>query len=359
VLGVDPRTLKRQACRLRACRQEWGAAEASAPARKREESARSTTRRHRAAWLRLRVEFPAEGMQSLRLRAPATYSHLYRYDRAWLEAHRPRAAGWAGAPPVSTGARATPSWSPLPRPRSSGSGSPPAARSGSGGPPSSGPSGTRPCWSDTWTGFRSPPRSWLPPSNHGPPTHAARSLGPPGSTRRRGRSRRVGARAQGGSAARACRAARAGRGAGHRRGPPGSPGPAQGVVSDVPAPGCRRSKTVHGARPPPRPAAHAASRRPGRHPRSVLLPGTQGCGWARGGGPTAKLYATKVSGTHPARGGPQGVAAAEWRPGRTRHDMHRCMLHVAGPACRFARSRVESAPWRIRAGVVDGCIMSV
>lgn len=88
-LGVDPRTLQRQARRLGAWREEWGTWEKVGPATRQAESTRATTRRHRAAWLRLRLRYPGDGVQALRGRAPATYSHLYRYDRAWLDAHRP------------------------------------------------------------------------------------------------------------------------------------------------------------------------------------------------------------------------------------------------------------------------------
>ncbi len=88
-LGVDPRTLQRQARRLGVWREEWGTWEKVGPGTRRAESVRATTRRHRAAWLRLRLRHPGDGVQALRGRAPATYSHLYRYDRDWLDAHRP------------------------------------------------------------------------------------------------------------------------------------------------------------------------------------------------------------------------------------------------------------------------------
>lgn len=88
-LGVDPRTLQRQARRLGVWREEWGTWEKVGPGTRQAESVRATTRRHRAAWLRLRLRHPGDGVQALRGRAPATYSHLYRYDRDWLDAHRP------------------------------------------------------------------------------------------------------------------------------------------------------------------------------------------------------------------------------------------------------------------------------
>ena len=88
-LGVEPRTLQRQARRLGVWRKEWGTWEKVGPATRQAEATRASTRRHRATWLRLRLRHPGEGVQALRGRAPATYSHLYRYDRAWLDAHRP------------------------------------------------------------------------------------------------------------------------------------------------------------------------------------------------------------------------------------------------------------------------------
>lgn len=88
-LGVEPRTLQRQARRLGVWREKWGTWEKVGPTICRAESTRATTRRHRSMWLRLRLRHPGNGVQALRGRAPATYSHLYRYDRAWLDAHRP------------------------------------------------------------------------------------------------------------------------------------------------------------------------------------------------------------------------------------------------------------------------------
>jgi hypothetical protein len=87
-LGVNAKTVQLQARRLRVWRPGW------APATKPSPTGRLTalegaTPGHKATWLRLRAEHPEDGVQALRARAPAAYSHLYRYVRAWLDQHRP------------------------------------------------------------------------------------------------------------------------------------------------------------------------------------------------------------------------------------------------------------------------------
>lgn len=87
-LGVTPKTVQRHAARLRVWRAEWNA-RPSSPSRRRLAASEARTAQRRAEWLGLRAEHPEEGVQALRARAPATYAHLYRCDRRWLDEHHP------------------------------------------------------------------------------------------------------------------------------------------------------------------------------------------------------------------------------------------------------------------------------
>jgi transposase-like protein len=89
LMEADPKTIQRQARRIGVWREEWTTQEITTPKYHRARATGESTDRHRAIWLQLRREYPQDGTQALRNRAPATYSHLYRYDSNWLGAHRP------------------------------------------------------------------------------------------------------------------------------------------------------------------------------------------------------------------------------------------------------------------------------
>ena len=99
-LEVDPRTVQRHARRLGAWRRAWTTWGASAPARKRVGTAKSTKARHRRTWTKSRSYDPGAGITALRRSCPTTYSYLYRYDRQWLECNSPPPStpGWRGRP---------------------------------------------------------------------------------------------------------------------------------------------------------------------------------------------------------------------------------------------------------------------
>ena len=105
LLGVDTVTLKRHARRLGVWRDGWSAGVVAAAPRNAVRVSQVTSR-HRRAWLRLRSNHPEEGTSALRRRAPATYAHLYRCDRGWLEANQPpRARSSARRPRVDWSTR--------------------------------------------------------------------------------------------------------------------------------------------------------------------------------------------------------------------------------------------------------------
>jgi hypothetical protein len=104
-LGIGEKSVRQHALRLRVWRAQWGAAP-RARADRRLNASEGATPEHMATWLRLRAEHPSDGVQALRARAPAAYSHLYRYAKAWLDAHRPpRPLAKPRAPRVDWGAR--------------------------------------------------------------------------------------------------------------------------------------------------------------------------------------------------------------------------------------------------------------
>jgi ribosomal protein L37AE/L43A len=88
LLGVDAVTLKRHAQRLGVWRDGWGRGAVVAPPPNVLRVGEASSR-HRHLWLRMRSDHPEEGTSDLRRRAPATYAHLYRRDRGWLEANQP------------------------------------------------------------------------------------------------------------------------------------------------------------------------------------------------------------------------------------------------------------------------------
>ncbi len=104
-LGVTTKTVQRHAARLRVWRADW-VARPTVPSRQRLAASEAATHRRRAEWLHLREQHPEEGVQALRNRSPATYAHLYRCDRVWLDEHRPpRRPVAQRAPRVDWGAR--------------------------------------------------------------------------------------------------------------------------------------------------------------------------------------------------------------------------------------------------------------
>jgi hypothetical protein len=106
-LGVSGKTVQHHARRLRVWRAGWVAI-TKPSADGLLAASEGATPRHKGTWLRLRAEHPEEGVQALRARAPAAYSHLYRYARAWLDAHRPpRPPAKPRSPRVDWGARDT------------------------------------------------------------------------------------------------------------------------------------------------------------------------------------------------------------------------------------------------------------
>lgn len=88
-LGVTPRTVQRHARRLGVWRPAWRTWARSGPGNARDRAAAATRRRHRTTWQRLRRAHPAWSAAEIRRARPATFSYLYRYDRAWLAVHRP------------------------------------------------------------------------------------------------------------------------------------------------------------------------------------------------------------------------------------------------------------------------------
>lgn len=104
-LGVSAKTVQQHARRLGAWRAQWSPA-LKMPSRQRMAALESATATHQAKWLRLLAAHPEEGVQALRSRAPATYTHLYRYARIWLDQHRPaRPLAKSRAPRVNWEAR--------------------------------------------------------------------------------------------------------------------------------------------------------------------------------------------------------------------------------------------------------------
>lgn len=89
LLDADPKTIQREAEGLGVWREGWTHPPVTASRHNPTQRACASTALHRATWLRLRREYPHEGTQALRSRAPATYTHLYRYDSGWLDANRP------------------------------------------------------------------------------------------------------------------------------------------------------------------------------------------------------------------------------------------------------------------------------
>lgn len=87
-LGVSEKSVQQHALRLKVWRAQW-APEVRARADRRLVASEGATPGHKATWLRLRADYPTDGVQALRARAPAAYSHLYRYARTWLDDHRP------------------------------------------------------------------------------------------------------------------------------------------------------------------------------------------------------------------------------------------------------------------------------
>lgn len=93
-LQVDPRTINRYV-KLLGLTQNWRsqnethdsvAIELPCP-QSNDSDDRKT--QHRQTWITLRSQHPQASKTALRRFAPATYSWLYRYDRAWLHQHSP------------------------------------------------------------------------------------------------------------------------------------------------------------------------------------------------------------------------------------------------------------------------------
>ena len=96
ILGVDPITVKRQADKAglpfpRA--GSWHVTRGKAIYDSKNKSgmiSNTATEDRREQWVALRAQYPFENRTSLRSRAPAVWTSLYRRDRIWLEANSPR-----------------------------------------------------------------------------------------------------------------------------------------------------------------------------------------------------------------------------------------------------------------------------
>ena len=76
-LGVTPKAIQGHARRLGVWREAWEASAEPMGGATDQVVLRSRTEAHRAEWLRLQAHHPDEGVKALRVRAPATYAHLY------------------------------------------------------------------------------------------------------------------------------------------------------------------------------------------------------------------------------------------------------------------------------------------
>jgi hypothetical protein len=93
-LGVDPRTVKRQAARLGLLfprpHDRGGQKPTLSPQQARpSESDLSELQTRRRQWLALMEDYPQDGVAALRQRLPAVATWLWRHDRDWLKAHLP------------------------------------------------------------------------------------------------------------------------------------------------------------------------------------------------------------------------------------------------------------------------------
>jgi hypothetical protein len=88
LLGVDIKTVKRQAQRLAVFPQKDLQQVIQSSSTKQEEFL-NTRSRHRSVWLTLRATFPSAGISELRKKENKTFTWLYRHDRVWLYNNKP------------------------------------------------------------------------------------------------------------------------------------------------------------------------------------------------------------------------------------------------------------------------------
>jgi hypothetical protein len=93
-LGVDPRTVKRQAARLGLLfprPHDRGSQKFTLRSQKdpKSQGHPSILEAQRRQWLALIEDYPQEGVAALRRRLPAVPAWLWRHDRPWLKAHSP------------------------------------------------------------------------------------------------------------------------------------------------------------------------------------------------------------------------------------------------------------------------------
>ncbi|MCB0190754.1 MAG: TnsD family transposase [Anaerolineae bacterium] len=91
-LGVDPRTANRHAVRLGLPFPRPGHRNGKNPViteKKNSPRSNETRSMHRQRWLTLLDEHPEYSLNDLRAQCKAAYSWLYRYDKRWLDQHKP------------------------------------------------------------------------------------------------------------------------------------------------------------------------------------------------------------------------------------------------------------------------------